>query len=967
MSGNASWINRVSAAALPRFEEVMGWLGLAGGKRQGREYLPLNPKRGDEHHGSFSINMDSGAWMEGATGDKGGDLVALVAYLHGCRQIEAADRLGAFLGLVKPESRQEAGKGPGRRGQGTPTPTTAAPRLATATPASRESGSSKAGKVGQCLIPVPDGAPPPPATHARHGKPVARWAYRDAAGRVCFYHDRYQPPGERKQFAPLTLWRTPDGRLTWQFKAPPPPRPCFNGDQLAARPAAPVVVVEGEKAADAAAQLLPGHVVVCWQGGAQAVERTDWAPLAGRDVLLWPDADEPGAVCMGKLAKILGQVGAASIRQVELAALAVTPGTDEAGTPTLTPGDPLADGDDAADLLARDWTAAHLAKALETSGALVTIPQEHPKGGGGTATVGAVAGQAAAAPIAASQRGFMVDAKGVYYLEPEKAPRWVCPPLHVVALVRDPNGEGWGKLVEFQDPDGSDKQRIIPDAMLSGDGTELERTLRGAGLKVAPTGRPLLRQYLIEASPKGRARVTDRTGWHDAKEGAAVFVLPAQSFGQGAEEWIFQTDAPGASTFRQRGTLQGWQGEVAARCVGNSRLVFSVCMAFAAPLLHVTGGESGGFHFKSGSSDGKTTALRVGASVCGGADYMQRWRATDNGLEGMALQHCDAALYLDELAQLAPQAAGEVAYMLANGAGKARAARTGGMREQARWRLLFLSAGEIGLAQHMGEAGKQAKAGQELRLAEIPADAGAGLGVFECLHDAANGSEFAKSLDRAIARHHGTAWPAFLERLASERDGLADTLHAGVKAFEARFLTDQAAGQARRVSSRFALVGAAGELATEWGITSWAPGEAMKAAGACFGAWVKNRGGEGNHEERAMLAQVREFLQRYAESAFSDWDRPGVDTSTHASVRSDRAGYRRHKGDADHGEVEFFIFNEVWRSRVCKGLDPAAVGRLMLARGYVKKGEREWVGKVRTPEGLSRVVHVLPAFLESED
>jgi uncharacterized protein (DUF927 family) len=376
-------------------------------------------------------------------------------------------------------------------------------------------------------------------------------------------------------------------------------------------------------------------------------------------------------------------------------------------------------------------------------------------------------------------------------------------------------------------------------------------------------------------------------------------VLPEQAIGGGDEEWLFESESPAANTFTRRGSLKGWRENVAGQCVGNSRLVFAVSLAFASPLLWLVGGESGGFHLRSASSDGKTTALRVAASVCGGADYMQRWRATDNGLEGLALLHCDAPLLLDELAQIDPRAAGEVAYMLANGSGKTRAGRTGAARERSSWRLLFLSAGEIGLAEHMGEAGKSPKAGQELRLAEIPADAGAGLGVFENLHGHPGGNEFAKALAEAIRQHHGTALPAWLDRLAQEQAGIGDTIKAGIRAFEARLLTDQAGGQARRVAYRFALVGAAGELATAWGLTGWPEGEAMKAASTCFHAWLDRRGGEGNQEERAMLSQVREFLRRYGESAFSDWDRPGNDSDKHAPRSGDRVGYRRHDGVMD--------------------------------------------------------------------
>ena len=306
--------------------------------------------------------------------------------------------------------------------------------------------------------------------------------------------------------------------------------------------------------------------------------------------------------------------------------------------------------------------------------------------------------------------------------------------------------------------------------------------------------------------------------------------------------------------------------------------------------------------------------------------------------------------------------------MLANGGGKTRSDRTGSRtRARASWRLLFLSAGEIGLAQHMAEAGKMVRAGQELRLAEIPADAGAGLGVFEQLHELENGSSFAKALDAATRKHYGNALPAFLQRLTVEMEAIPGAMRKAQRVFESKFLTDQSGGQAHRVAHRFALVGAAGELATSWEITGWEPGEAMTAAGRCFKDWLAGRGGEGNQEERAMLSQVRETLNRYGESAFTDWDRPAM-SDNHAPVRSDRLGYRR----TVDGEVEYYVFPDLFRARLCKGYDAAAVGKLLVARGYCERGTEkdrgEWVTKVSLPaEGKQRrMVHILPTIMEDE-
>src|SRR5438309_11834601 len=100
------------------------------------------------------------------------------------------------------------------------------------------------------IRPVPDDAPAAPQQHYRHGKPSCRWTYLDAAGKLLGYVLRFDLNDGSKEFAPLTFCASDGGRREWRWKAWPPPRPLYGLDRLAQRPTAPVVVVEGEKAAD---------------------------------------------------------------------------------------------------------------------------------------------------------------------------------------------------------------------------------------------------------------------------------------------------------------------------------------------------------------------------------------------------------------------------------------------------------------------------------------------------------------------------------------------------------------------------------------------------------------------------------------------------------------------------------------------------------------------------------------------
>ena len=100
----------------------------------------------------------------------------------------------------------------------------------------------------------------------------------------------------------------------WLWKAPPAPRPLYNLDALQQRPNAPVLIVEGEKTADAAAKLFPSAIAITWPSGCKAFTKADWSPIKGRRCTLWPDADAPGIQAMDKLqAKLLG-IGAAQVR-----------------------------------------------------------------------------------------------------------------------------------------------------------------------------------------------------------------------------------------------------------------------------------------------------------------------------------------------------------------------------------------------------------------------------------------------------------------------------------------------------------------------------------------------------------------------------------------------------------------------------------------------------------------------------
>ena len=867
---------KTAAAALAAAESVLKhWL--PNGKRQGHEYQALNPTRNDSSPGSFNINTSTGKWADFATDDKGGDLISLVAYLESCGQGEALDKLADFLSLPSKKARDTRDsvtpKHNGKKHN----------KLSPAEGVTRP----KSGQRDACDTPRLDNPPIPALKHPKLGAPSKVWIYHDKQGAVLFLVCRFDIPGKKKEIRPHT-W---NGKR-WRWAAAPKPWPLYNLHTLTARPDAPVLVTEGEKAADAAAGLFPDCVTTTTLDGSGAAKVADLSPLNGRRVLIWPDNDDPGTEYAGDVATLAHQAGAASVAILKLDRL---------------PNAPLPEKGDAADVKLTPKQAAAL---LADSDAWQEIPK----------------------PAHAGQElppRFSLDANGLYYhgtnSNGEPTTIWVCSPLRVTARTRDAVNNAWGQVLEFHDSDGTLHRWVMPSELLAGDGSEYRRCLLSQGLRITTNfqARQRLAEYLQAAPVTARARCVTKTGWHNG-----VFVLPDETLGENGERVLLQSLHEPAA-MHAAGTQDGWRDGVAALCVDNSRLTLAVSAAFAAPLLGITGDDSGGINLQGISSTGKTTALHVAVSVWGEPDYMQRWRATTNGLEATALTHNDALLCLDELAQVDPREAGEVAYMLANGTGKQRAKQDGLAKPKASWRLLFLSAGEIGLAQHMLEGGKKARAGQEVRLVDVPADAGAGYGLFENLHDYPDGAVLSDAIREAARTHYGHPARAYLAALAGmDREKLRKRLRNSRDAFTRKAQPANADGQVVRVCGRFALIAAAGELATEMSLTGWAPGAATAAGRKCFQAWIDHRGGAGAQEEKTALAQIAQFFELHGESRFSS-----LDIDSNPEVRTiNRAGFLRH---VDY-RVEYFVLPEAWRSDICKGIDPTYAARLCVKYGLIK-------------------------------
>ncbi|WP_298808001.1 DUF927 domain-containing protein [uncultured Psychrobacter sp.] len=498
----------------------------------------------------------------------------------------------------------------------------------------------------------------------------------------------------------------------------------------------------------------------------------------------------------------------------------------------------------------------------------------------------------------------------------------VCSPIEVIAKTRDTSSGTWGRLLQWRDDDSVSHTWSMPLSLLKGDAREYRRELASQGLNITtnPKQRSYLDTYIQNYPIHKRALCVDKLGWHDKQ-----YILPDRAIGSDSKQLIVYQSANSInSTLTQQGTLDQWRDKLCKPLAEQSRFVFSIACAFAGQLLELLEYDGGGFHLLGSSSMGKSLSLKLAASVWGNPDrYVKTWRSTDNALEGTASEHNDSFLPLDEISECDPKIVGKTVYMLANGQGKGRSTTTGHNRIAKTWRIIFLSNGEESLQNFMAQAGQKTNAGIEVRVAHIDADAGKGLKTFDSLVLAKTSEAQADKIKELSHAYYGSAGIAWLEHITSDKAATTANAEQLVSSFMSQY--SDLTAQAHRVAKRFAIVSAAGEIATQAGITGWQAGQATKAVMTCLDNWLDNYGRDGEHEQRQIIEHIKAFIEQHGASRFQP---------CHIHIHQDfetkitnRAGYHNY----DTGEYYFSTstFDEVCspfnKSKVLQVLDEAGL------------------------------------------
>lgn len=508
---------------------------------------------------------------------------------------------------------------------------------------------------------------------------------------------------------------------------------------------------------------------------------------------------------------------------------------------------------------------------------------------------------------------------------------WLCSPLEVVGSGSD--GAERYLVLRWRSPRGKeDITRPIPSADIGErDGW---RALKAGGVNVTTKSsyRAILADWLQQSGSGQEWIISHTTGWHHG-----AYIMPdGEVIGEPETPILFNGRSAAASGYAVSGTPDSWKQSVSRLSCGNPSMMLGVAAALSAPLIGLVGADGFGVHLFEQSSAGKTTTANIASSLWGEPDALRlTWYGTALGIANEAEAHNDSLLPLDEIGQgSSAKDVATSAYTLFNGAGKLQGAKEGGNRDLKRWRTVAISTGEMDIETFLSAGGIRVKAGQLVRLLNIPMEKAS---VF---HEYQSGKQHADALKEAYQANHGAAGREWVRHLASHQQEAKQAVRDAQTRWRALIPADYGE-QVHRVGERFAILEAALVMGTA--ITGWTELQSRDAIQHCFNAWVKEFG-TGNKEYQQIIEQCEAFLNAHGLSRFA----PLPYNPSDMPIR-DLAGYRE-RGKHDDSPMVFYTFPATFEKEMAQGFNAKQFARVLAesgmltppasGRGYQRKSPR---------------------------
>ncbi|WP_410692024.1 DUF927 domain-containing protein [Citrobacter freundii] len=496
---------------------------------------------------------------------------------------------------------------------------------------------------------------------------------------------------------------------------------------------------------------------------------------------------------------------------------------------------------------------------------------------------------------------------------------WLCSPLEVVGSGSD--GAERYLVLRWRSPRGhEDITRAIPCA----DVGEREgwRSLKAGGVNVTTknTFRAILADWLQQCGSGQEWIITHTTGWHNG-----AYIMPdGEVIGDPETPILFNGRSAASSGYAVSGTAEGWRDSVAYLAGGNPSMMLGVAAALSAPLIGLVGADGFGVHLFEQSSAGKTTTANIASSLWGEPDALRlTWYGTALGIANEAEAHNDSLLPLDEVGQgSSAKDVATSAYTLFNGAGKLQGAKEGGNRELKRWRTVAISTGEMDIETFLSAGGLKVKAGQLVRLLNIPMEKST------AFHGLQNGKAHADALKQAWIENHGAAGREWVKWLAAHQKEAKQAVHDAQTRWRGLIPADYGE-QVHRVAERFAILEAA--LVTGASITGWDEQASRDAIQHSFNAWVKEFG-TGNKEHQQIIEQCEAFLNAYGLSRFAP-----LPYDPASLPISNLAGYRKRESNHDDAPMVFYTFPATFEKEIAQGFNARQFARALAAAGLLSE------------------------------
>nr|DAJ70243.1 MAG TPA: primase helicase [Caudoviricetes sp.] len=603
-----------------------------------------------------------------------------------------------------------------------------------------------------------------------------------------------------------------------------------------------------------------------------------------------------------------------------------------------------------------DWNDFHQQNGLEAAAVAFNDSTYQPQGGGVTVQLKAIEGGKITATDSDPLKPRIESRKdGVFWVSPKvdkdsgeiiNNESWLASPMDVIGTGRDDKDQ---YLIIRWAAFGADTATTAAIPLADIGEREGWRTMKAGGINVTTKSslRAILADWLQRSGSRELWRVAHATGWQ-----CGAYIMPdGEIIGTPERPVLFSGRSSAAAGYTVAGTSESWRNSVARLAYGNYAMMTGIAAALAAPLIGVAERDGFGIHFYEQSSAGKTTAQNVAGSLYGNPDALRlTWYGTALGLINEAAAHNDGLMPLDEVGQGAdPISVSQSAYALFNGVGKLQGAKEGGNRDLKRWRTVAISTGEMDLETFIATAGRKTKAGQLVRLLNIP------LSKAVRFHEYQTGRDHADALKDAYQHHHGAAGREWIRWLSDHQQQAIDA----VRECEARWrslIPADYGEQVHRVGARFAILEAA--LLLGGVVTGWDAQTCRDAIQHTYNAWLKEFG-TGNKEHQQIIEQTEAFLNAYGLSRFAPL---GYDPRD-LPIR-DLAGYRK-KGNHDGDPIIFYTFPAAFEQEIAKGFNTKQFAEVLKNAGMLTPptSGRGYQGRVR--EGGRQIrVYVLNFMAE---